>query len=115
LVEIGSAWGLFEWLLGDAIKRGWKMGVSANSNKHRGRCGVGVPGTTAFRTKGGITGALSDSLERGAVGKALRVRNTLATTGEQLVGLLSTDFNGSPALQDDEVILDRENQKAKLM
>jgi hypothetical protein len=114
LVEIGSAWGLFEWLLGGAIKRGWKIGVCANSNKHRGRCGVGVPRTAVFGTKGGITGVLSNSLERDAVSKALRTRNTLVATGERLVGLLSTDFNGSPALQGDEVILDRESQKAKL-
>ena len=42
LVEIGSAWGHFEWLIKDAIARGWKVGVCANSDEHRGRCGGGV-------------------------------------------------------------------------
>ncbi|KAE9370958.1 hypothetical protein N431DRAFT_546651 [Stipitochalara longipes BDJ] len=114
LLEIGSAWGHFEWLLRDAVQRGWKIGVCANSDEHRGRCGGGVPGTAVFGTKGGLTGVLSQSLERVAVGKALRARHTFATTGERLVGLLSTKLNGSPALQGDEVVLEKEHETVKL-
>ncbi|KAF7553675.1 hypothetical protein G7Z17_g3453 [Cylindrodendrum hubeiense] len=90
LLEIGSAWGLFEWLLRDAVQRGWKLGVSANSDEHRGRCGGGVPGTAVFGTKGGLTGVFADNLERADVAKALRARRTFATTGERLVGLVRT-------------------------
>ncbi|KAI0972332.1 hypothetical protein F4678DRAFT_471865 [Xylaria arbuscula] len=90
LLEIGSAWGLFEWLLKDAVGRGWKMGVSANSDEHRGRCGGGVPGTAVFGTKGGLTGVLAGKLDRPGVAKALRARRTFATTGERLVALVST-------------------------
>ncbi|CAI6099745.1 unnamed protein product [Clonostachys chloroleuca] len=90
LIEIGSAWGLFEWLLRDAMQRGWRVGVSANSDEHRGRCGGGVPGTAVFGTKGGLTGVLADKLECNEVGKTLRARRTFATTGERLVGLVST-------------------------
>ncbi|GJC83875.1 hypothetical protein ColLi_06713 [Colletotrichum liriopes] len=93
LLEIGSAWGLFEWLLRDAVTRGWEMGVSANSDEHRGRCGGGVPG--------GLTGVLAEKLERSEVAKALRSRRTFATTGERLVGLVSTR-NGE--LQGDDVV-----------
>lgn len=101
LVEIGSAWGQFEWLVRDAIKRGWKMGVCANSDEHRGRCGGGVPGTAVFGTKGGLTGVLSNELERESVGRTLRARRTFATSGERLVGLLgSEDWK---TLQGDEV------------
>jgi hypothetical protein len=89
LLEIGSAWGLFEWLLRDAVKRGWKLGVSANSDEHRGRCGGGVPGTAVFGTKGGLTGVLADTLGWKSVAESLRARRTFATTGERLVGLLS--------------------------
>ncbi|KAF9639989.1 hypothetical protein BFW01_g11795 [Lasiodiplodia theobromae] len=89
LLEIGSAWGLFEWLLRDAVRRGWKMGVCANSDEHRGRCGGGVPGTAVFGTKGGLTGVLAEGLEWRTVGRALRARRTFATTGERLVGLVS--------------------------
>lgn len=102
LLEIGSAWGLFEWLLRDALARGWKMGVCANSDEHRGRCGGGVPGTAVFGTRGGLTGVLAGSLERGAVAEALRARRTFATTGERLVGLLSTEKGD---LQGDDVVL----------
>ncbi|KAG6364772.1 hypothetical protein INS49_006376 [Diaporthe citri] len=101
LLEIGSAWGHFEWLLQDAVRRGWKMGVCANSDEHRGRCGGGVPGTAVFGTKGGLTGVLAPSLEREAVAKALRARHTFATTGERLVGLASIDSEGS--IQGDDV------------
>ena len=101
LVEIGSAWGLFEWLIQDSVARGWKMGVCANSDEHRGRCGGGVPGTAVFGVKGGLTGIISDRLDRESVAKALRARRTFATTGERLVGLISTE-NG--ALQGDEIV-----------
>ena len=110
LLEIGSAWGQFEWLLRDAVKRGWKMGVCANSDEHRGRCGGGVPGTAVFGTKGGLTGVLSQSLGRLAVGQALRARNTFATTGERLVGLLATELNGSRFLQGDEIVFHGESK-----
>ncbi|KAH8589423.1 hypothetical protein B0O99DRAFT_725343 [Bisporella sp. PMI_857] len=111
LLEIGSAWGQFEWLLRDAVRRGWKLGVSANSDEHRGRCGGGVPGTAVFGTKGGLTGVIAPTLERATVAKALRARRTFATTGERLVGLLSTD---SGALQGDEVTFPGEKESAKL-
>ncbi|KAK2604770.1 hypothetical protein N8I77_007670 [Diaporthe amygdali] len=101
LLEIGSAWGHFEWLLQDAVRRGWKMGVCANSDEHRGRCGGGVPGTAVFGTKGGLTGVLAPSLNRAAVAKALRARHTFATTGERLVGLASINSEG--AIQGDDV------------
>ncbi|KAI4603823.1 hypothetical protein KJ359_003643 [Pestalotiopsis sp. 9143b] len=100
LLEIGSAWGLFEWLLRDAVGRGWKMGVCANSDEHRGRCGGGVPGTAVFGTKGGLTGVWSEKLERADVAKSLRARRTFATTGERLVGLVRTKEG---ALQGDDI------------
>ncbi|KAH7021370.1 uncharacterized protein B0I36DRAFT_354034 [Microdochium trichocladiopsis] len=109
LLEIGSAWGLFEWLLRDSVQRGWRLGVSANSDEHRGRCGGGVPGTAVFGTKGGLTGVLADELERGAVAQALRARRTFATTGERLVGIITARAgeNGNSALQGDELQVQR--------
>jgi hypothetical protein len=115
LLEIGSAWGHFEWLLRDAVSRRYKMGVCANSDEHRGRCGGGVPGTAVFGTKGGITGVLSQTLERRAVGKALRARNTFATSGERLVGLLFTRVDGTTFLQGDEVVFVEESKSFKLV
>lgn len=89
LVEVGSAWGHFEWLLQDAVRRGWRMGVCANSDEHRGRCGGGVPGTAVFGARGGLTGVVAGALERADVARALRARRTFATTGARLVGLVS--------------------------
>ncbi|OGE53113.1 hypothetical protein PENARI_c008G11295 [Penicillium arizonense] len=103
LVEIGSAWGQFEWLLRDAVRRGWKLGVSANSDEHRGRCGGGVPGTAVFGTRGGLTGIVAPRLERQDVADALRARHTFATTGQRLVGLVQTADRS--AIQGDEIQL----------
>lgn len=103
LIEIGSAWGQFEWLLQDAVQRGWKLGVSANSDEHRGRCGGGVPGTAVFGTRGGLTGILSHQLDRATVARSLRSRRTFATTGQRLVGLISTRTKDGVALQGDEI------------
>lgn len=87
LVEIQSAWGQFPWLYADVMRRGYKLGASANSDEHRGRCGGGVPGAAVFGTKGGLTGIIADHLDRTTIGKALRARHTFATTGERLYGL----------------------------
>ena len=89
LVEIGSSWGHFPWLLEDVVKHGYKLGAAANGDEHRGRCGGGVPGTAVFGTKGGVTGVIADRLDRGTVGRALRARHSWATTGERLVALSS--------------------------
>ena len=86
LVEIESAWGHFPWLYEETMRRGYKLGASANGDEHRGRCGGGVPGTAVFGTKGGVTGILAESLNRAAVGAALRARHTFATTGERISG-----------------------------
>ncbi len=91
LVEIGSAWGHFPWFYQDAISRGYKVGVSANGDEHRGRCGGGVPGTAVFGVKGGLTGIIAPELTKSAVSDALRMRHTWATTGDRLVALLWSD------------------------
>jgi hypothetical protein len=87
LVEIESAWGHFAWLYEEVMRRGYKLGASANGDEHRGRCGGGVPGTAVFGTKGGVTGVLAKALDRQHVGEALRARHTFATTGERLFGV----------------------------
>jgi hypothetical protein len=93
LVEITSAWGHFHWLYEEVMRRGYKLGASANGDEHRGRCGGGVPGTAVFGTKGGVTGLLAPKLSRSVVGKALRSRHTFATTGERIFGMTSSGKN----------------------
>jgi hypothetical protein len=55
-----------------------------------------------FGSKGGLTGVLAGSLERGVVAEALRARRTIATTGERLVGLLWMEYG---AMQGDDVVV----------
>ncbi len=88
LVEVGSAWGHFPWFYQDAISRGYKVGVSANGDEHRGRCGGGVPGTAVFGVNGGVTGIIAPALTKLDINHALRSRHTWATTGDRIVALL---------------------------
>ncbi len=83
LVEIVSSWGHFPWLYQDVIERGYRLGVCANSDEHRGRPAGGSPGVQVFGVRGGLTGVFAESLDRAAIGAAMRARHTFATTGER--------------------------------
>lgn len=82
LVEIASTWGHFPWLYQDVIARGYRLGVAASGDEHRGRPGGGAPGVQVFGVHGGLTGVLAETLDRHSIGAALRARRTWATTGE---------------------------------
>jgi hypothetical protein len=88
LVEIASTWGHFDWLYRDVIARGYQLGVAASGDEHRGRPGGGAPGVNVFGVHGGLTGVLSETLDRRAVGEALRARRTWATSGEHSAALV---------------------------
>ncbi|SDU12360.1 hypothetical protein SAMN05444156_2095 [Verrucomicrobium sp. GAS474] len=88
LIEIASSWGHFDWFYRDALSRGWQLGASAAGDEHRGRPGGGAPGVSVFGARGGLTGILSEKLERADIAAALRARHTWATTGERNVALL---------------------------
>ncbi|MGN6724619.1 MAG: hypothetical protein ACTHLZ_01755, partial [Tepidisphaeraceae bacterium] len=79
----------FDWFYQDAIARGYRIGVSAAGDEHRGRPGGGAPGVDVFGTRGGLTGILADDLTEPAIAAALRSRHTWATTGDRSVALLS--------------------------
>jgi hypothetical protein len=89
LIEVGSAWGQFHWLYTEALARGYRVGASAASDEHQGRCGGGAPATGAFGARGGLTGVIADRFDRAGVGSALRARRTFATTGERSFAVLS--------------------------
>lgn len=82
-VEIHSAWGTFEWLLEDALKRGYRVGVCANSDGHKGRPGASYPGAGLFGSYGGLTCVLCPALTREDVYQSLRRRHFYATTGNR--------------------------------
>ena len=54
-VEIHSDWGTFEWIMADNFKLGYRHGVVANSDGHKGRPGASHPGASLFGAFGGLT------------------------------------------------------------
>lgn len=83
-MEIHSAWGTFEWLMADCFAQGYRVGVVANSDGHKGRPGASYPGTSQFGAYGGLTCFLMDRLTRDQLFDCLRARRHYATTGERI-------------------------------
>jgi hypothetical protein len=83
-VEIHSDWGTFEWLLFEALERGYRVGVVAGSDGHTGRPGASYPSFAHFNSYGGLTCILAKQLTRKSVFQALRARHCYATTGARL-------------------------------
>ena len=83
-MEIHSAWGTFEWLMDDCFKHGFRVGVVANSDGHKGRPGASYPGASDFGAYGGLTCFLMDNLTRDAIFDCLRRRRHYATTGDRI-------------------------------
>ena len=80
-VEVHSSWGTFEWLLHDAFRLGYRVGVVANSDGHKGRPGASYPGAGKFGAIGGLTCYLMAELTRPALLDCLRKRRHYGTTG----------------------------------
>ena len=66
-VEVHSAWGTFEWLVHDAFEKGYRVGIVANSDGHKGRPGACYPGASFFGSHGGLTCFLAERLDRDAI------------------------------------------------
>jgi hypothetical protein len=94
LVEVASCWGVFEWLLFDALDRGHRVGVIAASDGHKGRPGAEGPGAGLFGIAGGLTCVLAEELTRQSIFQALKARRCYATTGPRMA--LSFEVNGEP-------------------
>ncbi len=94
LVEVVSCWGVFEWLLWDALQAGQTVGVVCNSDGHKGRPGAEGPGAGEFGIAGGLTCVLAAELTRDAVFAALRERRCYGTTGPRID--LSFEIDGRP-------------------
>ena len=91
LVEIYSSWGEFEWMLREAIERGYHVGVTAGSDGHKGRPGSSYPGASTFGVYGGLTCILASELTRSAIGEALKARRCYATSGQRIILRASCD------------------------
>ncbi|MEZ5842974.1 MAG: DUF3604 domain-containing protein [Hyphomicrobiaceae bacterium] len=82
-VEVHSAWGTFEWIVADAFEKGYRVGIVANSDGHKGRPGACFPGASFFGSMGGLTCFLAPRLDRDAIFEAMRRRHHYATTGNR--------------------------------
>ncbi len=80
-MEVHSSWGTFEWLVRDAFEMGYRVGIVANSDGHKGRPGASYPGASLFGAVGGLTCLLMPGLSRADVLDCLRRRRHYATTG----------------------------------
>jgi len=80
-IEIHSDWGTFEWLLEDAFDQGYRVGILANSDGHKGRHGASHPGASLFGAYGGLSCLLASELTRDGLFESLRRRHHYATTG----------------------------------
>ncbi|PYM21281.1 MAG: DUF3604 domain-containing protein [Candidatus Rokuibacteriota bacterium] len=85
VVEIYSDWGRFEWLLEDALRHGYRVGVVANSDGHKGRPGASHPGASTFGAYGGLTCVLADTLTREAIFDAVRARRCYGVSSAQRI------------------------------
>lgn len=84
-VEVHSAWGTFEWILHDALEKGYRVGVVANSDGHKGRPGACYPGASFFGSYGGLTCFLAERLDRDAIFTSMRRRRHYGTTGNRML------------------------------
>lgn len=91
-VEIHSAWGTFEWILRDAFEQGYRIGIVANSDGHKGRPGASYPGGSFFASMGGLTCFEMPELDRDRLFEAMRRRHHYATTGARLYLSVRADF-----------------------
>ena len=114
--EIHSAWGTFEWLIEDALNKGYRIGICANSDGHKGRPGASYPGTSRFGSFGGLTCVLSKKLDRNSIFDAMQKRHFYATTGDRslldvsmmtddsrkyIMGDVAENIKGTPVLNID--------------
>ena len=84
VVEVHSCWGTFEWFYHDALRRGYRVGVVANSDGHKGRPGAEHAGAGKFGVFGGLTCILAENFDRTSLFSALKSRHCYGTTGPRI-------------------------------
>jgi Protein of unknown function (DUF3604) len=101
-VEVHSDWGTFEWLIQDALEQGYRIGILANSDGHKGRHGASHPGASLFGAYGGLSCLLASDLSRAGLFDALRRRHHYATTGCRMVLETRALFDNDARLYGDD-------------
>lgn len=80
-VEVHSDWGTFEWIMTDAFRLGYRVGLVCNSDGHKGAPGACAPGASEFGAYGGLTCFVADELSRSTIFGSMRKRRHYGTTG----------------------------------
>jgi hypothetical protein len=105
-VEVHSAWGTFEWLIDDAFKQGYRVGIVSNSDGHKGRPGASHPGSTKFGSYGGLTCVLAPAFTRAGIMEGLKKRHHYGTTGSRVILDTRVDFDNPATLYSEDPNLD---------
>ena len=92
-VEIVSSHGMFEWMLRDALRRGYQLGFLGGSDSYTSRPGDDRPGYQMRRySKAGLTGIYANDVTLESFHEAMRARRVYATTGARMI--LNTESDG---------------------
>jgi hypothetical protein len=84
------------------LEQGYRVGILANSDGHKGRHGASHPGASLFGAYGGLSCLLAPELTRSALLEALRRRHHYATTGCRVLLDTRVVFNGEAAIYRDD-------------
>ena len=84
VMEIYSSWGRFEWFVEEALEKGWRVGITAGSDGHKGRPGASYPGAAIFGVYGGYICIYAEELTRESLWEAIQARRVYATTGKKI-------------------------------
>ena len=108
LLEIASGHGCFEWLLQEALSRGYRPAVIGSGDTHLGVFGGPIAAHIFMGRFGGrlnvrdtgfgvgpLAGVWAERCERGALWQAIAQRRTMATTGVRII--LDVQVNGCAA------------------
>jgi hypothetical protein len=92
---------------------GYRVGICANSDGHKGRPGSSYPGASDFGSYGGLTCVLAQTLDRESIVASLNARHFYATTGNRcLVDVKLETEDGQIAMIGD--IVNTETNSAQL-
>ena len=99
LAEIHSTHGTSEWFVMDALRRGYRVGITAGADGVTGRPGADHPGWRLNRNvRSGLTGVYAASLTRKGLWEAFHARRCYATTGARIRLWLEVDGHPMGAL-----------------
>jgi hypothetical protein len=86
LVEVHSTHATSEWMVIEALQRGWRFGITGGSDGVDGRLAASHPGRQAVRNlRGGLTAVPLPALTRPALWEALKAGRTYGTNGPRIL------------------------------